>query len=239
MSNSAEATSSISRHMREQLLDIKSKPVYDRWWSLYEDFCNNGNLQSTVYSTFFDFVGYLAEYYKVSTIWQACSCVNKYLMIRHETGNFLREETFKTYMKQLGKNYVPKQSSVFTLDDVSTLLDVDEASVEMKVSIILGVYGGLRISELVGLNFEDVIYDSGHFKVVIKQSKTDPAGNGHTFFVSPCGLSKRCPVNLLMSYIELFPVDQQNGRFLRMIKNGRGELFVNTFFSSLSFYWLI
>ena len=117
MDNIGHHEEKISQTMKEKILDLKSRGVYDRWWSLYCGFCESINFARERYSSFLDFVGYLAENYKYSSIWQACSCINKYLKIRCETTDFLQEESFKCFMKRPGKSYVPKKSSVFTLDD--------------------------------------------------------------------------------------------------------------------------
>ena len=51
----------------------------------------------------------------------------------------------KSFMKNLGKENVPKKLSAFNLDDVIALLECKNASLVLKVSM---VFGGCRTSEL-------------------------------------------------------------------------------------------
>ena len=185
MDNIGHHEEKISQTMKEKILDLKSRGVYDRWWSLYCGFCESKNFARERYSSFLDFVGHLAENYKYSSIWQACSCINKYLKIRCETADFLQKESFKCFMKRLGKSYVPKKSSVFTLDDVQKIIESEKANLSIKVAMIVGVFGGLRTCELINMVFEDVVLEHGVYKVLITSSQTDPGGIGHTFFISP------------------------------------------------------
>lgn len=213
----------ISDSMKQELLNIKSKSVYDRWYQHYQGFCENRNLQFTNFGSFMDYAAFLGEHYKCSTVWQACSCINKYLKVFHSTDDFVKKDNFKLLMKKMEKNYVPKKSAVFTLDDVFNILQSD-LNVTIKVAMVVGVYGGLRTSELEHLTFENVSFENGVFKIVVTSSKTDPGGHGHYFFVSPCATVGQCPVTLLHSYIECFEMKERTGRFFRMISNGKGQL---------------
>ena len=85
------SSSEISSHMKDVQLNIKSEPVYDRWWQLYEGFCESRGIDFVVYTSFNDFVGCLSHGYKYSSIWQAISGVNKYLKIRYDSDDFLQE----------------------------------------------------------------------------------------------------------------------------------------------------
>lgn len=207
--------------MQESILDIKSKPIYDKWWQMYTSFCKENKLDFISFSSFLDFIRVLSESYKYSTLWQASSCLNKYMKVMHNK-DFQKEECFKAFMKKLGRNYVPVKSSVLTLDDVVLCIETGHLAIEVKVAIIIGVYGGLRLSELVEMEFGDVVMENGVCKVNVRKSKTDPGGKGHTFYVAPSATAGRCPVSVLQSYFELFPPDQRKGRFFRMVSNGRG-----------------
>lgn len=227
--------------MQDMLLDMKSKGIYDRWFDQYKQFCDLNGKDFLVYGTFFDFIGHLSSMYKCSTIWQAASCINKIMKVCHNV-NFMNEESFKMFMKRLGKNHVPVKSAVFTLDDVVVCLEKDELNITVKVSLIIGVFGGCRTQELVDMTFDDVAYESGVYKVVIAKSKTDPAGVGHSFYVSPSCKSQElfgtifcstvfrfffvvsgvaCPVMTIKKYIDCFPVDCRVGRFFRMVNDGK------------------
>lgn len=223
-------------------MDMKSKSVYDRWFDQYKRYCDSHVKDFVLYGSFFYFIGHLSHLYKCSTIWQAASCINKYMKVCHNV-NFMGEESFKLFMKKLGKNHVPLKSAVFTLDDVVACIEKDELNITVKVALIIGVFGGCRTQELVDMCFDDIVYEAGVYKVLIAKSKTDPAGVGHSFYVSPSCKSNRklsplifasqyflvyyvvsgvaCPVMLIRTYIDCFTVDCRFGRFFRMVNNGK------------------
>lgn len=213
----------ISCAMQEKLMDIKSKATYDKWWNHFTEYCQNYNKDMKVYANFLDYIGFLSNHYKYSTLWQASSCINKFVKLKFGM-DFIKEASFKMLMKNLGKAYKPNKSSIFTLDDVVTCMVSTELDILVKASVIIGVYGGLRIAELVNLEFEDVAIENGVFKVNIKQSKTDPAGTGHCFCISPSADIQSCPVSILKLYIDLFEVKDRCGRFFRYVKNGKGTM---------------
>lgn len=215
-------SSAISDHMRDSLLDVKSKAVYDRWWTSYCDFCATRNVNRAVFGSFMDYFGHMSELYKVSSLWQSASCINKYLKIFDNTVDFSKDERFKLLMKKLEKKYVPRKSSVFNFDDVHAVIG-STLDLEVQVGMVIGVFGGLRCSEMLALEFEDVIYESGVFKVCVRSSKTDQAGIGHCFYVSPSATKNHCPVGLLKKYIDCFPSVKRTGRFFRMVRNGKGK----------------
>lgn len=78
----------------------------------------------------------------------------------------------------------------------------------------------MRIGELANLDFEDVEEDGGKYLVNIRQSKTDQAGSGYQFIISPAAVSDICPCRHISHYMELF--ENRTGRFFRRIgKNGK------------------
>lgn len=126
-------------------------------------------------------------------------------------------------MKNISKTYVPKKSATLTLSQVHQyLLEVsnDGQVIVVKVAMILGIYGGLRVSEIASIKFEDVRKEGPNYIINIPISKTDQAGVGHEFTICPMPLSTNCPCHLLDSYISLF--ETQSGRLLRRLdKNGK------------------
>ena len=117
-------------------------------------------------------------------------------------------------------NNITKKSSTLTIENVQYFLRNSEDSFSnlvVKVGIIVGVYGGMRISEIIALNFEDVKYDQGKYEVIIKCSKADPQGKGHSFLINPQPENTICPCHWISKYINCFEV--KTGRFLRKILN--------------------
>ena len=109
------------------------------------------------------------------------------------------------------------------MDSINKYLAESDKSNEnlvIKVAMVLGIYGALRISEITYLNFEDIRQDGINYVVIIRQSKTDQAGTDHEFYISPSPRADICPCTILSSYIDLFI--EKSGRFFRKIgANGK------------------
>ena len=92
----------------------------------------------------------------------------------------------------------------------------------MKTAVVLGVCGGLRVSEIAALTFDDICFENGYFKVIVRRSKTDQAGVGHQFYVSPSANKSRCFCDLIQRYINSFTDKQKTDRFFRKLgANGK------------------
>lgn len=83
------------------------------------------------------------------------------------------------------------------------------------MAMVVAVHGGLRVSELASLTFEDLTMDGNCFTFFIRESKTDQSGVGHQFTVTSSAVESVCPCALIREYIELF--NEKCGRFLRRI----------------------
>lgn len=163
----------LSKDFIENVLDSKSKPIYEFWYNKFNDF-REKNEKTLNISTILDFFLEIKHYYKLSSLWQCASCLNKYLKYK-ENFEFIKNDIFKSFMKKEAKdpNNITKKSSTLTIENVQDFLRNSEDSFSnlvVKVGIIVGVYGGMRISEIIALNFEDVKYDQGKYKVSIKCS---------------------------------------------------------------------
>jgi hypothetical protein len=71
----------LSTEFKAALMDCKSKAVYDRWWNRYVAFKESNKITTDDDGivVFLDFIRHLSTTLKVSTLWQAASCVNKEL----------------------------------------------------------------------------------------------------------------------------------------------------------------
>ena len=88
-------------------------------------------------------------------------------------------------MKKLNKNYLPTKSSTFSLQNITS--DSDDSLV-IKVLLTLNI----RVSEIIAINFEDVKINDDAIQVHIRQGKTDHAGVGHSFLISPSAKKTEC-----------------------------------------------
>ena len=143
---------------------------------------------------------------KLSTLWQAASCVNKYLNI-HKNVNHIKHPVFTAYMKQLSKSYTPNKSDVIDMGHVHRFMRESEktnANLCIKVCVVIGLYGSLRASEITYLNFEDIKKVGCNYIVTIRKSKTDLAGAGHEFVIPPSPSSDICAFTHIEAYMGLF-----------------------------------
>lgn len=208
---------SMSNDFIESAMECKSQPIYDKWWKRYQDFKHERLYNNNELCVFMDFMKFLASTLKVSSIWQAASCINKYLLLKFNIKH-IDNQVFKSYMKHLGKSYVAKKSDALSMNDIEKYLresSKTNSNLSVKVCMIIGVYGGLRISELTFLNFEDVKKDGSKYKVIVRESKTDQAGAGFEFLITPSPVEDVCPCRHITAYLNLFTV--QEGRLFKKI----------------------
>ena len=70
-----------------------------------------------------------------------------------------------------------------------------------KALILVGFFGALRRSELVGLNIEDVEFVPEGAILTIRKSKTDQVGGGREVAIGYAKRPELCPVRALQSYM--------------------------------------
>jgi integrase len=83
----------------------------------------------------------------------------------------------------------------------------------MKIVLILGIHGLLRISEITSLDFQDIKKENDHYVVTIQKSKTDIARKGFQFFVQGSDME------IIDKYIDFFKINERTGRFIRKFEN--------------------
>lgn len=120
---------SLNKGMQEALLECKSSEIYNRWMLRYNKFKEDHEYLEDTIAIFMDFIRALSSSYAVSSLWQAASCVNKNLQIKKNV-DFIGSKVFKSYMKQLGKNYVPKKCPTLGIDEINKYLRESDKSCE-------------------------------------------------------------------------------------------------------------
>ena len=70
-----------------------------------------------------------------------------------------------------------------------------------KALLLVGFFGALRRSELVGLNVEDIEFVPEGAILTIRKSKTDQEGRGREVAIGYATRADLCPVRALQSYI--------------------------------------
>ena len=120
----------------------------------------------------------------------------------------------------MNKNYLLTKSSTFSLQNIQEFLlitsDSDDSLV-IKVSLTFGICGAVRVSEIIAINFEGVKINDDGIQIHIRQSKTDQAGVGHSFLISPSAKKTDCFFEIIKAYFTKFPKSMRTGRFLAQI----------------------
>lgn len=117
----------VSSSLKEDLWNFKSAPVYHQWKKKYDSYKIENGFQMDSIGVFMEFIRSLSKSYKISSIWQAASCINKFLRIDSNL-DFIGNPVFKSFMKNLGKKQVPKKSAVLELSHINRYIMESEKS---------------------------------------------------------------------------------------------------------------
>jgi site-specific recombinase XerD len=82
-------------------------------------------------------------------------------------------------------------------------------SVRNKAIILLGFAGGFRRSEIVALNVNDLVFEEGLVRVILRRSKADRQGHGRTIVVMPGEYSRTRPVAAVRAWLEEAELEHQ------------------------------
>jgi len=152
---------------------------------------------------------FFSDNYKPTTLWSIQSQIKRVLL--NETKQELKLPLTKLYLKGLEKVHLKKKIIYFYKKQVIMFLTWEEETCEilrLKVVMIVGIYGGLRICEIVDLTWIDIKKDNEEYSITINKSKTDQKGEKFIFKVTKWETllnSKYCPVAILDRYINLIP----------------------------------
>ena len=97
-----------------------------------------------------------------------------------------------------------------TGDDLSDLRD--------QALLLVGFVGGLRRSELVGINVGDLQLGPDGYALRIRRSKTDQEGAGRTVALPYSSDRSMCPVTALLQWLEAAEIER--GPVFRRIRRG-------------------
>lgn len=129
-----------------------------------------------------------------------------------------------------------KQAAALLKDDLLTILRQMPGTtkgIRDKALLIVGFAGGLRRSEIVGLDIADIEFVQKGMVITLRQSKTDRLREGRTIAI-PFGRTDICPVRIVKDWIALLP-EQDAPLFRPIAKGGRisGERLSNHAVSDL------
>lgn len=153
-----------------------------------------------------------AESHKVSTIVRRLSAISE----AHRLAGYTSpcdDERVKTILKGIKrtKGVAPNVKSPLLTDQLRNLL-VDlpntKQGIRDRALLLLGFTGAFRRSEIVALDWKDLIFVKEGILVRVKRSKTDQEGAG-TDKAIPFGSSPElCPVRAIKAWIEISKIEK-------------------------------
>lgn len=88
-------------------------------------------------------------------------------------------------------------------------LDTDTAKgCRDRAMLLVGFAGGMRRSEIAGLDVGDLEFAPEGVAVHIRQSKTDQEGRGHVAYLTYADNPETCPVEALRAWLEVADIDE-------------------------------
>ena len=118
-------------------------------------------------------------------------------------------ETLKGIRRTLG-TVQPGKEPLLTAEILRMLdcLEDSRIGIRDRALLLVGFAGGLRRSELVNLNVEDVVETDDGLVLRIRRSKTDPEGKGISVALPYGSTAARCPVRSYRAWIAAAAIDE-------------------------------
>ena len=162
---------SFAMEPEEQILDTmpkKSAARYERQFRKYQQFCIENHLECNGISLQKYVLSLRNRGLKASSIKSMVSCITGASGQHGVKFSQTSRDVIWKWAKKEGKGESPKQSSIFTEDDVVSFLRLPLnglSNAQLKVSMIIAFYGMMRIGELHSLQFTDIDYDESCCKI--------------------------------------------------------------------------
>ena len=236
MKSNSEDNGVIKRSVEDIIGDIgpsKSKKLYEKEQQNFRDFCQKTTQPlEDDYLQYFDFLGRVKKF-QASTLWTKYSMLNSASHLNY--GKKLQDyPRITALLKTFNKEYVPKQASVFKLNEIHTFLRKPLTSctwILRKAVCVVSFCGGLRSNEMVKLKYSDVTETEDGYKIQIERAKQNSMQQ-HQIILVPRNLNDVtiCMASHLSNYITCVkPIldSDPNGRLWKGCNGGRGFVRAN------------
>jgi len=165
---------------------------------LYERFCTENGLNPHEVGSVIAYCEYLAaQGRKIATIERHVAAIR----LRYR----IADERLRLYLRGLRRTLGSAQSKKAPLTAAHLSLirwDSGRKGLRDKALILVGFFGALRRSELVGVNIEDVTFAPEGAILTIRKSKTDQEGRGRAVAIPYAKRADFCPVRALQAYLK-------------------------------------
>lgn len=174
-----------------KVVPVKSKQLYEKEYVNFCEWRKRKDVRGVDETIILAYIHERSKNAKSSSLWAYYSQLKKMLSVKENIDisryvkltlfmnfelldNCCRFHQVSAFLKQQSVGHRPKKSMVFTLKDMERFLDTasDDEYLLQKVVLIVGVFGGCRVGELVAMSVDDVD-DRGNVIVVnIPDTKT-------------------------------------------------------------------
>ena len=182
---------------------------------LYERFCTENGLTPEAPLSVIAFCEHLAaQGRKMATIERHVAA----LRVRYRVA----DDHLRMYLRGLRRTLGSAQSKKAPLTPTQLGLikwDSGRKGLRDKALILVGFFGALRRSELVGLNVEDIEFVPEGAILTIRKSKTDQEGRGREVAIGYAKRPELCPVRALKEYLAVRRQKGGEALFTRMHHN--------------------
>jgi hypothetical protein len=148
--------------------------------------------------------------YTPTSLWTMYSLVKKYLLWKNNV-DLGKATLIQSFLKTLNKTHKKKKAPAFTRDQIFTWLArlTTPENLWKKICTLLELYGTLRTSEALHVEWKEVQEAVDGLIVAITRTKTDYAGEGETIFVPTLPGTNHDILALYHEYRDMAPVKKR------------------------------
>lgn len=206
-----------------QSLSDKSKKHYTRWKNEIEAEIENVVQENRNYPHIvMEFFKKLHDddNFKANTLWSIYSVVKLYLKMVYAFDVEIQCPQLVKTIHNWSKEEEIKQSPTFSKEDFDEIMKIKENALvgkygllTLKIIMILGTCGLMRCSEMLNLEFSDIVEEQKYTRIFIKRVKNRGQSKGDSFLIEDSALRA-----ILHEFIAIFERGNTNkGRFLKKI----------------------
>ena len=217
-----------------EVLPVRSKEKYLRHYEDFNNFVKEYPFEASLDVIIIDYIQSLREQgLKISTIRSYISAITTCLTNEDKVLDPNTHKKIQLFFQQQGKREEPKQSSVFTAEEIQTFLSFPStlSNLQLKVAAIFGLYCAFRISELHSITLNSFKEDNtrGCYDVVLASSKTNPSADNMYIPFMDGNINLKVIVCSYISHLTAYLNSQTDVKhadcFWRTIRN---EKFINS-----------
>lgn len=198
----------------------KSRERYENAFQVFKAWCNEKNYQQISEKVLLAYFVRRNEKLKSpGSLWAEYSMLKSTIFLKDGI-DISKFTTLIAYLKRKNVGYRPRKSKVFTSEDMYKFLKEfpDEAYLNVKLGMIMGIAGACRREELYQMKIQD-IQDSGSFiRVHIPNTKTNIE---RTFIITNVDNGTINYLEYYRKYLKLRPENAKSSNFFLAMRNGK------------------